>query len=117
MAAKFVGETLTLMGVDRTVKFADRPARHSGDESLEEFFARWGEGTDSFEIDNPNAVLVTYRDGLPPAAVTVTLSKPQWTASEPHTISYTAKIIGGGVRPNGRADGAALFIDTTVAHS
>jgi hypothetical protein len=56
-SGSFDGETLTLHGVPSVVYFSDRPYRIAGHLSLQEFAELWGEGTDNFAGDPPNATL------------------------------------------------------------
>ena len=56
-SGSFDGETLTLTGVPSVVYFSDRPYRIAGHMSIQEFVELWGEGTDSYAMDPPNATL------------------------------------------------------------
>ena len=63
-AAVIENGRLTLSGLDATVIwFTDRPARQAGRAATEVFIANWPEGTDSFAVDPPNAVLVGSLEG------------------------------------------------------
>lgn len=104
--------TLTLRGVENTIKFSDRPVRKAGHETTKEFVANWAKGSNSFGANPPNAELVIFNPGKAPSAVTLKLTALQWKADDPRKLSYAATIVGDGAPPVAIMEGtAALFID------
>ncbi|WP_198666084.1 hypothetical protein [Tropicimonas sp. IMCC34043] len=97
---------LTLNGVSPvTLFFSDRPERIAGNTKTETFVASWGQGTDSFESDPPNADISVLVDGGLQQAVVV-LRNPVLTGDALH---YTVEILSGDMPVLG--ENASLFID------
>ncbi|MEM6582573.1 MAG: hypothetical protein AAF699_14945 [Pseudomonadota bacterium] len=74
------GQRLVLDGVNRKVIwFTDRPDRGSGVADVRIFIANWPAGTDSFEVDPPNAVIVgALKDGTE-IELPLELTEPSWS--------------------------------------
>jgi hypothetical protein len=97
---------LTLKGVNpATVMFSDRPERIAGHMATARFVPFWGEGSDSFLKDPPNATLSFLEDkGLEDAVVEL-----QDPVLEGESLSYRVKILEGEIPAS--AGVASLFID------
>lgn len=99
--------TLRLEGANpQTVYFSDRPDRIAGVVTTQEFVDQWGEGTDSFREDPPNAVLVLHEQETPIVSAIV-LHDPQYSDG---TLAYTVDVIDGQHTISG--GWSSLFIDT-----
>lgn len=99
--------TLTLNDVPLVVYFADRPARISGQLSIQVFQQGWGTGTGSFKNDPPNATLsILGKDGN--KNIVVELSDPSVNPEE-GKISFKASVLDGELPAS--FDHATLFID------
>jgi hypothetical protein len=97
---------LTLAGVNpATVMFSDRPERIAGHMTTARFVPFWGEGSDSFLKDPPNATLSFLDDKTLDDAV-VELSDPVLAGND---LSYQVKILEGTIPAS--AGAASLFID------
>jgi hypothetical protein len=97
---------LTLRGVSPvTLFFSDRPERIAGNMETARFVPFWGEGTDSFLSDPPNADLSFIADGTL-RQVVVVLRDPVLDNGDLH---YTVEIIDGDMPVLG--GDASLFID------
>lgn len=98
---------LTLNDVPLVVYFADRPARISGQLSIQVFEQGWRTGTDSFKNDPPNATLsILGKDG--DKNVVVELSEPDVKVKE-GSISFKVKVLKGELPA--KFDHSTLFID------
>lgn len=97
---------MTMKGVSpATVFFSDRPERIAGHMTTAEFIPFWGEGTDSFSKDPPNATLSIFGEGEPTNLV-VEISKPVLNG---HELTYDIRVLKG-TPPAGGAE-CTLFID------
>jgi hypothetical protein len=97
---------LTLVGVStNTIFFSDRPARVAGHMTTEEFVPFWGEGTDSFSKDPPNATLSVFTEGEPTNLV-VTISNPVLSDND---LTYDIVVLEGS--PPAEGGECSLFID------
>jgi hypothetical protein len=91
--ATFAGTTLTLKGADQNIiVFTDRPHRAASTMPLAELVKRWGEGTDSFASDPPNAALVGETEEGKPVSLIVEITDP---ALSDGAISYQYNVIKG----------------------
>ncbi|WP_199252651.1 hypothetical protein [Chachezhania sediminis] len=100
------GRQLTLRGVSPvTLFFSDRPDRIAGNMTTADFVPFWGQGSDSFLVDPPNADLSVLEDGRLVQTV-VTLSAPRLDGQDLH---YTADILSGP--PPDMGQNVSLFID------
>lgn len=97
---------LTLRGISPvTLFFSDRPERIAGNMQTTDFIPFWGEGTDSFTADPPNADLSILENGKLVQTVIV-LRDPVLHGED---LLYTVEIIGGHMPVLGK--NASLFID------
>lgn len=110
MSAKsgtFENGRLTLNDVPLVVYFADRPARISGQLSIQVFEQGWGTGTDSFKNDPPNGTLsLLGEDG--DKNIVVELSEPDVKVEE-GKISFKVKVLSGELPASFKH--STLFID------
>jgi len=110
MSAKsgtYSDDRLTLNDVPLVVYFADRPARISGQLSIQVFQQGWGTGTGSFKNDPPNGTLsILGKDGN--KNIVVELSDPNVDVEE-GKISFKVRVLDGEL-PSA-FDHATLFID------
>jgi len=105
--------TLTLKGVSpTTVYFTDRPQRTAGHNRTADFVSMWGEGTDSFRADPPNATLSILDGDDAVTNVVVTLRNPRLDGQN---LTYDVQTLEGDLPQAGGA--AALFIDILVARA
>ena len=102
------GQTLTLKGVSpSTLYFADRPNREVGHLPSQLFVANWGDGSNSFAQNPPNAVLSFAEPGdRPPDEAVVEISDPHLDGD---TLSYAITVLEGTVPIT--TGPCALFID------
>ena len=104
-SGSYDGETLTLTGVPSVVYFSDRPYRIAGHMSVVEFVEIWGEGTDSYEMDPPNAALsIPREDGN--TDIIVELGNPLLIENG---LTFNIIILAGDI--HGSFDSSSLFID------
>jgi hypothetical protein len=90
-----------------TLFFADRPQRVVGHVHSEKFINQWGEGTNSFADDPPNAVVSFLESGdAPPEEVTVVLRDPQLHQD---TLTYKVEVLDGTLPV--KSGPCSLFID------
>jgi hypothetical protein len=110
MSAKsgtFENGRLTLKDVPLVVYFSDRPARISGQLSIQVFAQGWDTGSDSFRADPPNATLsILSKDG--DKNIVVELSDPVVKVKE-GSISFKVRVIDGELPKS--FDPSTLFID------
>ena len=102
------GGSITLHGLSAsTLYFADRPKREVGHMPSRQFVDLWGEGTNSFAENPPNAVL-SFADSSdrPPTDAVVVIEHPTLDGDE---LSYNIKLLDGDVPT--AAGPCALFID------
>jgi len=101
---------LTLNEVPLVVYFSDRPARISGQLSIQVFTQGWGTGTDSFKNDPPNATLsILGKDGN--QNIVVELSEPDVKVME-GKISFKVRVLDGELPTS--FEQSTLFIDEEV---
>jgi len=110
---------LTLNDVPLVVYFSDRPARISGQLSIQVFEQGWRQGPDSFKADPPNATLSILSD--PPNAtlsilsedgnknIVVELSEPDVKVKE-GKISFKVRVLDGDLPKT--FEHSTLFIDS-----
>jgi hypothetical protein len=101
------GDTLILEGVSPLISFfCDRPVRHAGHVTNDEYLQAWDAGKDSFADDPPNA-MVSVLDGDDAHDVVVELlGKP---AMDGDRFTYKIAIIEG--EPVSADTPASMFID------
>ena len=111
MSAKsgtFENGRLTLKDVPLVVYFSDRPARISGQLSIQVFAQGWGQGSDSFRADPPNGTLsILTKDGA--NNVVIELSDPNVKVKE-GSISFKVRVLDGELPKSFGT--ASLFIDS-----
>jgi hypothetical protein len=105
-SGSFDGETLTLTGVPSVIYFSDRPYRIARIMCLEKFVEMWGEGSDSYEVDPPNATLSIFDDEGNENTV-IELTDPQ---IEGDVLTYKTRLLEG-IAPKSFG-GSSLFIDS-----
>jgi hypothetical protein len=97
---------LTLKGVNPvTVMFSDRPERIAGHMLTQRFIPFWGQGSDSFLKDPPNATL-SFLEDEQLADVVIELKAPVLAGDE---LTYDVSILEGNLPAE--AGVASLFID------
>jgi hypothetical protein len=97
---------VTLTGVSpTTLFFSDRPYRLTGHITTEEFVGGWGEGSDSFATDPPNALLSLFETEYVNDVVVV-LSDPVASNGD---LSYAVQVTDGELVPS--TGPVSLFID------
>ena len=99
---------LTLTGVSpNSIVFADRPVRAAGHDLTSRIVEDWGNGSDNFAKDPPNAtVSVFQKDGNNVRDAVVVLKNPKL---EGDNLTFDVDVLEGDIKG---ADGAAsLFID------
>ena len=110
MSAKsgtFENSRLTLNDVPLVVYFSDRPARISGQLSIQVFAQGWSQGPDSFKADPPNATLsILGDDGN--KNIVVELSDPNVKVKE-GSISFKVRVLDGELPE--KFGHSSLFID------
>ncbi len=98
---------LTLNDVPLVVYFADRPARISGQLSIQVFAQGWRQGPDSFKADPPNATLsILAEEGN--QNIVVELSEPDVKVKE-GSISFKVRVLDGELPE--KFGHSSLFID------
>lgn len=110
MSAKsgtFENGRLTLNDVPLVVYFSDRPARISGQLSIQVFEQGWRQGPDSFQADPPNATLSILAESGD-RNIVVELSEPQVKVKE-GSISFKVRVLDGELPAN--FGHSSLFID------
>jgi hypothetical protein len=110
--AKLENGKLTMSGISPTsIVFADRPFRSAGHTLTSEFVKQWGDGTDSFAKDPPNATIsVLSNDGTSVKDAVVVLKMPKL---EGGNLTFDVAVLEGDLNA---ADGpASLFIDWFAA--
>ncbi len=106
--ATLQGDKLVLTGIaPSAVMFADRPVRAAGHVLTKHFVEEWGEGSDSFAKDPPNATVSVFNkeaDSVADAVVTLRSPKLEGT-----TLTFDVSVLEGDLK--GGDGAAALFID------
>ncbi|WP_420820689.1 hypothetical protein [Rhizobium tubonense] len=110
--ATLVDGKLAMTGISPTsIVFADRPFRTAGHTLTSEFVKQWGDGTDSFAKDPPNATIsVLSNDGTSVKDAVVTLKMPKL---EGGTLTFDVAVLEGDL--NAANGPASLFIDWFAA--
>jgi hypothetical protein len=99
--------SITLHGLaESTVYFADRPRREVGHMRSSSFLELWKEGSYSFAVDPPNAVL-SFLDDDAPGDVVVVLHDPRLAGAN---LTYDVDVLEGTLPE--RAGPCSLFIDS-----
>ncbi len=110
MSAKsgtFENGRLTLKDVPLVVYFSARPARISGQLSIQVFEQGWDTGSGSFRADPPNATLsILGKDGA--NNIVVELSDPDVKVKE-GTISFKVRVLDGELPES--FGNSTLFVD------
>jgi len=112
--ATLEGNKLTLTGVlPNSIIFADRPYRSAGHVLTSRFIEdEWGEGSDSFAKDPPNATIsVLGADGTTIDDAVVVLKSPKLDGDN---LTFDVTILEGDLA--GAKGSAALFIDWFAVH-
>lgn len=105
--AKLEGDKLVLTGVStNSIVFADRPVRAAGHIATGEIVKQWGEGTDNFDKDPPNATISVLGGGSNVGDAVVTLKAPKLDGT---TLTFDVTVLEGNL--SGATGPAALFID------
>lgn len=110
--AKLENGKLTMSGITaNSIVFADRPVRSAGHVLTSEFIKQWGDGTDSFAKDPPNATISVLRSkGDSVADAVIVLKSPKL---EGGNLTFEVAVLEGDLAG---ADGpASLFIDWFAA--
>ncbi|MCY1294216.1 hypothetical protein D9M68_321550 [compost metagenome] len=110
--AKLENGKLTMSGISaNSIVFADRPVRSAGHVLTSEFIKQWGDGTDSFAKDPPNATISVLRSkGDSVADAVIVLKTPKL---EGGNLTFEVAVLEGDLAG---ADGpASLFIDWFAA--
>jgi hypothetical protein len=90
-----------------TLFFADRPQRVVGHVHSDSFISQWGEGTNSFAEDPPNAVVSFLGAGdASPEEVTIVLREPNLNRDN---LTYQVEVLDGKLPA--KAGPCSLFID------
>lgn len=100
---------LTLKDVPLVIYFSDRPARISGQLSIQVFEQGWGQGPDSFKADPPNGTL-SILDEAGNKNIVVELSEPNVKVEEGQ-ISFKVRVLNGELPAS--FGHCSLFIDLT----
>lgn len=99
---------LTMTGISgNAIVFTDRPYRAAGHALTANFVKEWGDGTDSFKSDPPNAtVSVLDQDGKTVKDAVVVLRQP---TLEGQNLTFDVSVLEGDL--NNANGPASLFID------
>ncbi len=106
--ANLQGGKLTLTGISpNAIVFADRPVRSAGHDLTSRIVEDWGNGSDNFAKDPPNATVSAFqKDGSGVRDVVVVLKNPKL---EGENLVFDVDVLEGDIKG---ADGAAsVFID------
>ncbi|NGX97899.1 MAG: hypothetical protein G4V63_22620 [Candidatus Afipia apatlaquensis] len=99
---------LVLLGVSpNAIVFADRPVRSAGHDLTNRIVEDWGNGSDNFQKDPPNATVSAFqKDGNGVRDAVVVLKNPKL---EGENLAFEVDVLEGDIKG---ADGAAsVFID------
>jgi hypothetical protein len=106
-AVEMTDTTITLKGVSPLISFfCDRPVRHAGHLSNEEYLKAWDAGKDSFTQDPPNAMLSVLDGNDAHDVVVELLEKPTIAGDE---FTYKMTILEGD--PVSTDQPGSMFID------
>lgn len=106
--ASLQGGKLTLTGISpNAIVFADRPVRSAGHDLTSRIVEDWGNGSDNFAKDPPNATVSAFqKDGSGVRDAVVVLKNPKL---EGENFVFDVDVLEGDIKG---ADGAAsIFID------
>lgn len=106
--ASLQGGKLTLSGISpNAIVFADRPVRSAGHDLTSRIVEDWGNGSDNFAKDPPNATVSAFqKDGSGVRDAVVVLKNPKL---EGENLVFDVDVLEGDIKG---ADGAAsIFID------
>ncbi|WP_442893414.1 hypothetical protein [Bradyrhizobium sp.] len=106
--ASLQGGKLTLTGISpNAIVFADRPVRSAGHDLTSRIVEDWGNGSDNFAKDPPNATVSAFqKDGSGVRDAVVVLKNPKL---EGENLVFDVDVLEGDIKG---ADGAAsIFID------
>jgi hypothetical protein len=106
--ATLQGATLTLLGVSaNSIVFADRPVRAAGHALTAHLIEEWGQGSDSFAKDPPNATVSVFsKDATTVKDAVVELTSPKLDGDK---LTFNVRVLEGDIAD---ADGpASVFID------
>jgi hypothetical protein len=106
--ANLQGGKLTLTGISpNAIVFADRPVRSAGHDLTSRIVEDWGNGSDNFAKDPPNATVSAFqKDGSGVRDAVVVLKNPKL---EGDNLVFDVDVLEGDIKG---ADGAAsVFID------
>jgi hypothetical protein len=105
--AKLEGETLTLTGVaQNAIIFADRPVRSAGHALTAHLIEEWGEGSDSFAKDPPNATVSVFsKEADDVHDAVVVLKSPKLDGTR---LTFAVDVLEGSIDQDGPA---SIFID------
>jgi hypothetical protein len=99
---------LVLTGISQnSIVFADRPVRAAGHDTTAHIVEDWGQGSDNFAKDPPNATVSGFtKDGAGVKDVVVVLKSPKLEGDQ---LTFDVDVLEGDLKG---ADGAAsVFID------
>jgi hypothetical protein len=104
---EMTADTLTLSGVGPLITFfCDRPMRHAGHLTNDEYLQAWDHGKDTFDEDPPNAMISVLDGDIAHDVVVELLEKP---AVDGDRFTYKIAIIEGD--PVSEDSPGSLFID------
>ena len=106
--ANLQGGKLTLTGISpNAIVFADRPVRSAGHDLTSRIVEDWGNGSDNFAKDPPNATVSAFqKDGSGVRDAVVVLKNPKLDGDN---LVFDVDVLEGDIKG---ADGAAsVFID------
>ncbi|MCR9213565.1 MAG: hypothetical protein NXI13_07590 [Proteobacteria bacterium] len=107
-AMEFDGNKITLSDIaPHVVWYTERPDRKSGHMTLDEFLTEWEKGTNSFEVDPPNAVLTLMDASDSPAVIVI--RNPIYRGK---ILTYDVEILNGSIPKTGGP--VSLVIDGKV---
>jgi len=106
--ATLKGGQLILTGVTpNAIVFADRPVRAAGHDLTARIVEDWGNGTDSFSDDPPNATVSVFtKDGVGVRDIVVVLKSPKL---EGDRLTFNVDVLEGDIA--GAEGAASVFID------
>lgn len=78
---------------DKTILFSDRPDRIVVTQSIDDFIGNWTEGKDSFQVDPPNAALVTLEVDQEQDIFEIELFNPKYEKNQ-KTLRYEFTFLG-----------------------
>lgn len=106
-SVEMTADTLTMKGVGPLINFfCDRPVRHAGHLTNDEYLQAWDAGKDSFTVDPPNAMLSVLNGDDAHDVVVELLDKPTVDGDQ---FTYRIAIIDG--EPIASETPGSMFID------